>query len=239
MRLPFRHLPMAAALWFVALPAPALERAPSRRVNADAHDSWSGSSTETIRYYNICTGWVWLWPFGNEDDRIGVVFDAGFSGALNVTWVLTYSGAPVGWGYTGTIAVHAVDGDDCPVDPPLVSQRYIPPVTNAWTPVAWGGTPVPPRFAVVITSPSPLGMPGSIASDHPGSGPTGPMACGVCYPSTRVTHSYDWGVKTEQRCPGDPLFDGFCNAELMLDASVRGAVSLESDSWGHIKALYR
>ena len=39
-------------------PADALEKRPAR---APDRDAWTESSTVTIGYYNICTGWVWVW----------------------------------------------------------------------------------------------------------------------------------------------------------------------------------
>ena len=40
-------------------------------------------------------------------------------------------------------------------------------------------------------------------------------------------------------CPGTVLFDGFCDAELAWEIAVTYPVSVEEQSWGGIKALYR
>ncbi|HMB69056.1 MAG TPA: hypothetical protein VKU85_07080 [bacterium] len=231
-------LPLVAALPLTAFPASALERTSVRLGDLAEHESWARSSTGTIRYYNNCTGWVWVWPVYRGDYGMGEVFDAGPGGSLTTSWVLTYNGAgSCGYGYYGTISVHDVDANDCPVDPPLAS-RYIcfPPNSGDWQGTNWGGLNVPSRFAMVLTTNNITY--GYVASDHPGAGATGPIACGTCFPTTRETSSYYWGLPSLD-CPGEKLFDGFCDAELLIDVTVVQPTSLQTKSWGRIKDLYR
>jgi hypothetical protein len=199
------------------------------------HDSWSQSTTATIRYYNYCTGWVWHWVLGSGG-RHGTVFDASPSATLGASWALIGNGpGDCAYGFVGTISVHAVDAQDCPVLPPLASQPLCIPSSTTWRASTWGGLPVPDRFAVVVQTP----YGGDLVSDHPGAGPTGPAACGLCFPATRTSHSYFWGSESSPICPGLRFEDGACDAELLIDVSVKAPVSVQSGSWGSIKALYR
>jgi hypothetical protein len=225
------------ALPLIALPASALERASVRLGDLAEHESWSRSSTGTIRYYNNCTGWVWVWPV-YRTAGMGEVFDSGGGGSLTNSWVLTYYGTgSCGYGYYGTISVHDVDASDCPVDPPLATRLICFPNRGGgeWQGINWGGVEVSSRFALVVKANNTSGW---VASDHPGAGATGPIACGTCFPTTRQTHSFYWGASSPD-CPGEPLFDGFCNAELLIDATVVQPTPVETKSWGGIKSLYR
>jgi hypothetical protein len=92
------------------------------------------------------------------------------------------------------------------------------------------------QFASDLGRPNPLG----IGGDHPAAGPTGPQACGACYPTTRVNHSYYYGTASSPLCPGSVFFnDGVCDSQLLMDASQIRFLSVEDRSWGTIKHLYR
>jgi hypothetical protein len=108
--------------------------------------------------------------------------------------------------------------------------------------VNWGGVLVPDPFLVVITTSNPSIFniePEIYGSDHPAAGPTGPQACGVCYPAMRETRSFEFGTVADPLCPGEPYFDGVCNAELIWSFSFACAVHTDDSSWGKIKTLYR
>ncbi|HMB69481.1 MAG TPA: hypothetical protein VKU85_09215 [bacterium] len=218
----------------MSMPSSALEKVSRTAIDTD---DWSSSTTGTIRYYNNCTGWVWVWSGWSAGETMGVQF-ASFSGFLNVTWALTFSGVPAGYGFTGTIS--AVGGHNC-ASPTLASQPYLPPATAGWNATAWGGLPVPSDFMILISWGAASGFTNSsaIASDHPFAGPTGPTACGNCFPSTRVSHSRYFGVAGAYCPSGTTLSDGLCDIEFMLDANVKGGDIVVDDSWGKVKALYR
>jgi hypothetical protein len=150
-----------------------------------------------------------------------------------------WSSAPAGYGYTGTIDVFAVDGNECPTGLALASTTLLP--VSGWNGVGLGHVDVPPNFAVSFTFGSAPATPASITSDHPAPGPTGPAACGTCYATTRSTHSYYWGNASSVVCPGSTFFDGVCDAAFLWDVSMhcQAPVSLQSTSWGAIKGLYR
>jgi hypothetical protein len=215
----------------------ALERA--SRAMPDDRDAWTRASTVALRYYNICTGWAWSWSDFAPNERVGVSFVAplNVSGNLVATSLFAFSGAPSGYGYTGTVDVHLADTQGCPTTL-LQSQPYLP--TSTWSTHLWNVS-IPQRFVVSITLP---GTPEAASlynftSDRPAAGPTGPIACGSCYPTTRATRSFLYGPASIPDCPGTPFFDGFCNAELFLEAYVKYFVPIQPLSWGGIKALYR
>ncbi|MBZ0267812.1 hypothetical protein K8I85_06625 [bacterium] len=223
----------------IAGPAHSLER---RSVRADRgqRDGWDAGASCSITYANICSGWLYVWT-GEEDDVWGVVFDpCCASGQLISTQAYFWTGAPAGWGCTGTLAVSEVI-DDClgatydarPLIPP---GRGGPVQTDDWLGVLPGSVALTYTFGYV----SHLPITPNIPSDHPAAGPTGPQACGYCYPSTRVTHFLSFGTTTAPLCPGSPFNDGVCDAEaLFWSAGFTCAVSTQPSTWGAIKVLYR
>ena len=229
------------------VPSSALEKR-AVPVQDGQFNDWNSGSTCRIRYWNICTGWVWCWGPFDDDLRLGVVADRCCEGdttpLLLQTMLFLCSSAPLDYGFTGTIAVHSVDANDCPTSAPIAVQPYCPnSVTPPFSVVSWPGVAVPNRFAVVVTieEPSYPGPPNPalFGTDHPMAGPTGPPACGQCYPANRVTHSYSWGTNFDPLCPGETFNDGLCNAELFWDLDFACTVSVQETSWGSIKALYR
>jgi hypothetical protein len=204
-------------------------------------DEWNASTTGTIRYYNNCTGWVWVWSGWSPGEQMGVNFDTGACGtrALNTSWALTFSGVPAGYGFTGTIA--AMGGIDCSA-PVLASQPYLPPVTSGWNATVWSGLLVPQNFQILISWGAMTGFTNAtgLASDHPLAGVTGPTACGTCFPTTRAVQSRYFGVAGAYCPSGTTLSDGLCNIEFMIDVNVKCTpVSVESTSWSRIKSTYR
>lgn len=198
-----------------------------------------------MSYYNVCTGWVWCWGSLIHHTNFGVVADAccvDGQAALAQTTHFICSGAPSGYGYTGSIAVYAVDGADCPISPPIHSQPYLPSTdTFPFQTLNWGGVPIPSRFAIIVTVVAEFGYlnPASFGTDHPAAGPTGPPACGTCYPAGRPNHSFLYFAAGSPVCPGIPINDGICDAQLMWDIDLSCTVSVEESSWGQIKVLYR
>jgi len=241
----FRFVVPAALATAIAFSSPvsALEKT-SARLTED-FDGWRSAGTSTnclVAYYNTCTDWIWIWGGWAPGDRIGVCFDAccgtGLGAAVDSSYVYWYTGAPSGYGYTGSIGVYAVDGSCCPTGPALASQPLLP--LSGWNGAGFSpNVSVPGQFAVMFTFGPGMGTPATAVTDHPNAGPTGPPACGSCYLSTRTNHSFYWGDTTTPLCPGSPFFDDLCNAEFLWDASMHCFTSVEETSWGTIKNLYR
>jgi hypothetical protein len=228
---------VAAAVAFTAGPSLALEKTSARMIDKD---DWSASATGTILYYNYCTGWIWVWSGWSPGEALGVNYTATgcVSQFLNTSWALTYSGIPAGYGFTGTIAV--LGGHTCAA-PILAAQPYLPPVTSGWSSMNWGGMPVPSMFSLQIFWMAPSGFTNGtgLASDHPLAGPTGPQACGTCYPTTRASNSRYYGIAGAYCPSGTTLSDGLCDIEFVMDVNILCTVGVEDESWGKIKNLYR
>jgi hypothetical protein len=246
---PVAVLVSGALVVFSATIAPALEkvavRAPEERT-----ESWTSlRSTNTVAYYNFCTGWIWCWSGWEPGDRLGVTFcvhpwGGCMAGVLNVTWMYACTGCPTGYGYTGTQSLWDADADWCP-EAELWSQPLLP--GDGWNGLAWG-VYAPSTFTLMYTVGPGTGSPLALAFERASAGPTGPPACGTCYPSTRPTHSFHFGTESTPYCPGLRFGDGACDVELVWDASggivmaedpVAVDEPLEPATWGNIKALYR
>jgi hypothetical protein len=214
----------------------ALEKS-ATRFNDDNLGDWNaGTSSCTVFYYNICTGYIWVWSGWAAQSVVGTVFDT-CCDPLNETSLLSASdfyyrtGAVPNYGFTGTVAVTQVDGNNCPTG--ILAIQPILPATG-WNTAFWG-VPVPNKFAIVhtVADDNAYGTPATIATD-------GPNACGVCYPTTRTSNSYTWGTTGSPLCPGFMMNDGNCNVEFLADAyMVCEPVSVQEESWGSIKNLYR
>jgi hypothetical protein len=230
-----------AAMLCLATSSMALEK--KSALASDRADDWNAGATCRISYYNICTGWVWVWSGFGDGGRVGTVFNsccgAGQSASLLQTSIFVATSSPSGYGFTGSIAVHNTDANDCPVGAPLASQPLLP--TSVFQISLWGGLPVPNEFVVVVTMQEDQGLPnpGSLGTDHPAAGPTGPQACGTCYPANRVNHSFAYGSASSPVCPGSTFNDGICDSQLFWDADLACGVGVESSTWGQIKGLYR
>ncbi len=233
----------------VAVPAAALEREAVPMSDGRNNDGWASGFTCSVSYYNTCTGWLWTWSGWSPSETIGMVIEScwptALGSVLNATNLYAWSGAPSGYGFTGTVSISTVDENDCPAVT-LASTPLLPASGNN---VSLWGLWFPNNGKLVVTyqhsdqagNPTPLADPTVWPTDHPAAGPTGPAACGTCYPSPRTTHSYDYGTTDSVLCPGSPLNDGVCNAEFLLwAAAVTGVVDyVEPNSWAKVKDLYR
>ncbi len=206
---------------------------------------WSAGFTCTMSFYNTCTGWLWTWSGWAATETIGMTLTDGcYSGpwqpeTLIATRLYAWSGAPSGYGFTGTVRLHRRDANDCAGV--VIAQQPLLPADGP-NDVYWG---VPDDVnGMVVTyehadalNPDPIVWP----TDHPAAGPTGPTACGTCYPTTRATHAYNYGLAASPLCPGEPVNDGVCNAEwLFWAAQFRWAGDyVEASSWAKVKELYR
>jgi hypothetical protein len=249
MRASFRVVLTAIAGSLISESVPALEKRPIQ-FDGSLPDEWSTRNSCRVHYYNICTGWIWCWSGFQDGDRIGQVFDSCLppdSNSLLDTIHFVCTSAPAAYGFTGTISVFPVDANNCLVGGPIASQPFLPHFdVYPFQFVNWAGTAVSNRFAVVIEIRDEQGLanPAQFGTDRPAAGPTGPNACGTCYPIDRPNHSYSYGNASSPLCPGIPFNDGVCDAQLFWDADLFGETPLATPdtplkSWGAIKGLYR
>jgi hypothetical protein len=226
----------------VAAPAFALEKRSAQLTNTDRADVWRGGSSCSLVYYNTCTGWIWIWSGWGPNDRVGVAFDSccpvDRTTGVGTTWAYFWSGAPGGYGFTGTIDVFDADGNLCPAGVSIASQPFLP--ITGWNSWNFGGASTPDgSFSLVATFGSSSSNPAAIVTDHPDDVPPDPEACGFCFPLDRANHSFYWGTAASPLCPGSALNDGVCDAQFLWDVQVACTVSVEDDTWASIKALYR
>ncbi|MBZ0267917.1 hypothetical protein K8I85_07165 [bacterium] len=232
-----RHLALLL-LTMVAVPATALERT-EVRADREAPDAWDAGETCAVTYGNTCTGWVYA-RFYEPYDVVGVTFEPCCSSAqLVASQLYFYSGFGEGWGFTGTVAVREVV-DGC-LGETYDARPAVPlpgPRIDSWTGIPQGPVAVTFTHGEITTWWNDRGV--SIAMDHPAAGPTGPAACGFCYPTTRPTHAVYYGKPDSLLCPGSPVNDGTCNSEfLWWSGSFSCPVSTEPMTWGSLKNLYR
>jgi len=241
----FRLLAVAVFLALLPDAAPALEKAarPAPDLDRPGSDEWARGCSSSIIYYNFCTGWLWAWAGWEPGETIGVVYrtrECSDVLSLSSSWHCAMAATPPGYGYTGTVEVTATVAG-CPVGP-RVSQPMLP--TAGWSQLAWGVW-VLGDFVVLWTNADVSGNPTIWATDHPSAGPTGPPACGHCYPESRSTHSFRFGTPGAPLCPGLPFEAGSaCAPELLWD--VQGSfverdtpLGLEANTWSRVKAMYR
>ena len=227
-----------AASLMVATSGLALEKSAVRMNDTTRPGDWNAGTTCTVAYYNTCTGWLWTWSGWSPNDCLGVCFDnccAPNGGTLVASDVYVWTAAPSGYGFTGTISVSDADADCCPTNT-LASEVFFP--ISGWNTYNWNtnvGASYVVKFALGPGSGSPFVFP----TDHPAAGPTGPQACGTCYPSDRALHTFYYGSALSPLCPGTSLNDGVCAAELWMNSYLSCLVSVEEASWGSIKNLYR
>jgi hypothetical protein len=206
-------------------------------------DGWSAGSSCYIIYYNFCTGWVWVWSGWTPGDILGVCVNsccpAGTASSLDVSWHFIRTGSPAGYGFTGQAQVSAANASCCPTGAPIASQTFLP--VAGWNGYLWGAS-VPSTFVVTVsTGPGAVpANPMALDTEHAAAGPTGPAACGFCWPVGRVNHSFYYGTATAPLCPGSPFNDGVCDNELRWEFGLTcSTISVEESSWGTIKNLYR
>ena len=231
-----------AATVCIATASLALEKTAVRFDDESRADFWSQDYTCSVAYRNNCTGWIWCWSGWSPNDMVGTCFagpccgpDA-TSSALAVSWAYACTGSPPGYNYTGAMEIWGADAQCCPTAP-LYSQPLLQ--ASGWNGLGWG-VPVPSPFILMYVCAPTAGDPLAMATDHPAAGPTGPQACGYCFPSPRTTFSFYYGTPTTILCPGSPMDDGICFAEMYWDVAFNCiTVGVEESIWGTIKGLYR
>ncbi len=220
--------------------ADALEKVARLDTEEPPEHGWVSGDFQTcsIVYYNRCTLWSWAWSGFGDGGRFGVCADKCCSPDFTVvtaTQLRVFTGAPSGYGFTGTAALSYVDANCCPAGD-VTSQPYLP--AGPFDVLSWLHFIPAVKFAFVVTMAGATN-PATIGTDHPAAGPTGPQACGFCYPLNRLNHSFLWGSLSSPICPGSTFNDDVCDAQLRSEIFGLCPTSAGPDSWGSIKSLYR
>ena len=228
------------ATMLIAASGLALEKT-TVRVGEGHADAWSQDHSCSVIYYNTCTGWLYGFYGWSPGDVFGTVYTSccnlGETSVVATGWARTTTGAPSGYGFTGTFGLWDSPAPGC-IGAPIMVFPFLNP-GNAWNQFVYGvtvGGPFCQAFEAAIT---PVTSPEGWGCDHPAIGPTGVQACGTCYPSPRVVNSYWFGTLASPMCPGTTLSDGVCDVEFMNDVQMFCTIGVEESSWGTIKGLYR
>jgi hypothetical protein len=240
-----RHLAAGIALsWLLLAPgsAAALEGIPIQIEDDDRADAWSAGTTCSVLYYNICSDWVIAWAAW-PGEVFGVCFDGccgeGHALMLEVSRHYCVEFTP-GYGFAATVAVYAADANLCPTGQPIATRAF---VGAGWRSVGWDGLPVPDPFVITMNGRTYWGGGGPwfAVTDRPRARrPGDPHPCGLCYPVPRPNHSFRYGMAGSPLCPGEPLGQGACDAQLLWEVGLScGSIAVDGTSWGQIKALYR
>ncbi len=240
-------LALTLPLLLAAAPTFALEKALNRTVGG-LDSPWGPSHPpEVASYFNLCTEWTWVWSDFHDGDRIEIDFEMcpgsyGNIGYLERSWLYFETGAPPDYGYTGEIKIYERGPNDCPTGLPYARRRFLPHA--GWNQIIWWAGPFPSTSLVLVATFRDAGRhgnPASLVSDA-GVNPVGPPACGTCYPSTRRSRSAFVPAFANSLCPDDALADELCDVEWLAAFEFIcpiHAVSVEKDSGGSIKSLYR
>ncbi|MBZ0267737.1 hypothetical protein K8I85_06245 [bacterium] len=209
----------------------ALETAPFVR-DDDTESPWRASGSCTISYANTCTGWLYHWRM--ESFRTyGVVFDPCCENTNLESTAMRFTAASMG--YPMLAEVSTADENGCP-ETSLAQKTFIT-TDSEWHSLDWG-IPCSGPIVVTVSFVYNHGVVNGLAA-YPGQGPTGPAACGNCYPVGQPAHSFYYGAFDDTICPPIPYVSGGCPIELLWSAAFSCAISTESDTWGQLKALYR
>jgi hypothetical protein len=223
-------------------PATALEKLPAR---APEDDGFQRADTVVrLKYFNFCNGWAWNWQGFSPNATYGVHYDdvTPYQDMLLKSHFYYSRGVPAGYGYTSYAYVFPPFDPTCP-GRGFVLQAFEP--RTGWNTIEWNGEegiPVDDFWVVVRHSGKP-GNPVALVTEKGSGPPTEPGGCGTCFSPWRQTRSLQFGQEPYIVCPGLPWFDlGACDLELAWSCDVRTGdptVSVEAQSWGRVKSLYR
>ena len=223
--------------------APALERQSAPVPAGLMEDSWATGSTCTVSYFNVCTGWMWVWQL-DPSELVGIPLES----------CCESEEAPASHAYahlrlvgcSGGLRVHVPGhhrrGRFQRMSGPQLSTRHVafPAGVGVEQSVLGHSSATGVRDVRVGEL---LSRKRVDSQRPPECRPHRSPACGTCLPSSRTTYATRYGTRNSILCPGEPLNDGggTCNAALFVQAIFLcpGPVSAEAISWGQIKALYR
>ena len=206
------------------------------------HSEGGATGYCSISYYNLCSGWLWIfsgWAYG---DMAGVVFDLpGDCGKLpgesctntHFWWYWRYT-LPTR-GYAVSYDLYEVDTEMC-LTTSVGSIAYHAPIER-WNYYDGLGTVTGDKAAIVATWIG--GTLPYLPTEHNTENAAAPIACPGFVPD--IGRSYRWGNEyTSVYCP--PYHIAHDNyVDIIMDAGFdcETPTSTEETSWGGIKDLFR
>jgi len=208
-----------------------------------------GTGTCSVVYYNICSGWFWLWsPFTDRDgrwmDQIGVVFDlpedCGKAPGSECThlgfwWYWRYTRP--GYGYTLSYHLWNADDGNCKVGPAIGALYRQDPVER-WN--YYPGLGSTTSDYVTITATMDKGALPYWVTDNNHKNAAAPIRC-AGWPGPIEKHSFIFGEGYQGTiCPTYYVGDQLGPVQFLMRASFScPETSIEPASWGTIKSLFR
>ena len=203
------------------------------------HSDGGATGVCSIIYFNVCSGWFWLFSGWDEGDMAGVVFDLpNDCGALpgepitnwGFWWYWRYT--MPGRGFTVSYELHEIDAQNCLMSI-AGSHAYQDPVER-WNYSYGLGTVTSTNAALVARWD--FGTFPYLCTEHNTSNTDAPVACPGFVPG--VGHSYIWGNVDSTYCP--PYHISHDNyVDILMDAGFEGWYSTENATWGGVKSLFR
>ncbi|MFH1680192.1 MAG: hypothetical protein ABIH26_06040 [Candidatus Eisenbacteria bacterium] len=221
------------------------------RENIVPHGRSTGlTGTCSIVYFNICSGWLWVYGRSADgarmaEDEVGVVFDlpadcgkdpSETCANLEFWWYWRYT-VP-GWGFTVTYDLWDVDSDRCKVGSSLGTLPHQDPMER-WNHYPGLGATTSDLVAIIVTMDN--GAYPRWVADNNVRNSQAPVAC-AGWPGPQVSRSFSFGGQVGQFCPPEaaPFLDALGPVQLLMDATFScGETSIEPVSWGSIKTLFR
>ena len=194
----------------------------------------------SIVYYNLCSGYHWLWGWGTMGEEAGVVFDlpAGCdkvpgTECTNLGFWWYWLWAHPGYNYTVTYRMFQSDSQFCKAGPAIGTLAGQDPV-DRWN--YYPGLGATQEDVVVLTASLDRGgYPLLVTDNNVKNQEKG------CAPATTVAHSMYYGIEGEwEYCPPQTFTDQLGPVNLLMDATFScEETSTEPASWGAIKTLFR
>jgi len=186
-----------------------------------------------LRYYNVCSGYIWIYSLGQLDEGWGVRFDdACVTAGNSIDRAITYWRNVIP-NYSQTVDVHVdvdVENDGCP-DYVLASDLDLDPGLR-WNCSDFGPLCIPGDAQAIIVR----------ALMNGGAAPSGPITDGPfnqeCEP-LGSPHSYYYGIGGSGCMPWPERNGRQDNLLYWLIVDSGCLTSTEPTSWGKLKSLYQ
>ncbi len=202
----------------------------------------AGAGNCSIIYYNLCSGWIWLYSGFAAGDEVGVIFDlVGDCGKLPGAIICNTQGF---WywrftspkrGFTVSYNLFEADSIGCKVGASLGSLANSDPVER-WNLLPGLGC-VSGNMAVISATFDAGTLPYLGTDDNESNAAGGPNCLGI---GAGTGNSVYYGRPSRtQYCPPLYFSDGIGPVDFMMDASWYSITATEDASWGDVKSLFK
>jgi hypothetical protein len=213
----------------------ASEHAPDR-----AHPSTPGIDDNcSLAYYDICSGWIWVWSGGGSVEENGVVFDLatdcgrtpGATCANTGFWWYWRYTAP-GYGWTVTYRLYELDSSYCKTGAAVGVLANRDPVER-WNHLEGLGA-TPGDFACIAGAIDNGTLPYLVTDNGVRN------EAASCNPEPAEAHSVWYEGPGSGYCPQFPFYDESGPVNILMDADFScSPTGTEETTWSSLKLLFR